>query len=59
MKPAGQPEQAGRGEYIRGRVLRMLVPKFLCNVNDTRTLVGRCLLVTSHWGQAGIAKSSL
>ena len=25
--------------------------RFLCNVNNTRALIGLCLLVTSHWGQ--------
>ena len=29
----------------------MLSRKFLCNVNDTRALIGLCLLVTSHLGQ--------
>ena len=33
------------------KVLRMLVCSFLCNVNDTRALIGLCLLVTSHCGQ--------
>ena len=32
-------------------VLCMLVHKFLCNVNDTRTLIGLCLLVMSQLGQ--------
>ena len=32
-------------------VLRMLVHKFLCSVNDSRALVGVCLLVMSQWGQ--------
>ena len=39
MKPAGQPEQAGRGKYLKSRVLRMLVRKFLYNVNDARALL--------------------
>ena len=29
----------------------MLVRKFFCNVNDTRALIGLCLLVLSHLGQ--------
>ena len=32
-------------------VLRMLVHSFLCNVNNTRALIGLCLIVTSKWGQ--------
>ena len=66
VKPAGQPEQAGCGlravdnqgdvflccgEKPKSLVLCMLVRKFLCNVNDTRGLIGLCLLVTSHSGQ--------
>ena len=31
--------------------MRMLARKFLCNVNDTRALIGLCLLVTSGIGQ--------
>ena len=51
MKPAGQPEQAGCGEWLKSRVLRMMVRRFICNVNDTRGLIGLFLLVTSHLGQ--------
>ena len=29
----------------------MSVCRFLCNVNDTRALIGICLLVTSYWCQ--------
>ena len=29
----------------------MLVRSFLCNVNDTRALIGLFPLVMSHWGQ--------
>ena len=29
--------------------LHILARKFVCNVNDTRALIGLCLLVTSHW----------
>ena len=31
--------------------MRILVRRILCNVNDTRALIGLCLLVTSHLGQ--------
>ena len=50
MKPDGQPEQAGCGEYPKSCVVHMLVLKFLCNINDTRALIviGLCLLVTSQ-----------
>ena len=48
MKPAGQPEQAGCGSLPKSHVLHMLVRKFLCDVNDTRVLIGLCLLVMSH-----------
>ena len=41
MKPAGQPEQAGRGELPKSHILRMLVCKFLCYVDDTRALTMR------------------
>ena len=51
MKPAVQPEQAGSGENHKSRVLCMLARKLLCNVNDTRALIGLCLLVMSHCGQ--------
>ena len=51
MKPASQPDQAGCGQLPKNCVLRMLVHKFLCNVNNTRALIGPCLLVTSHAGQ--------
>ena len=51
MKPAGQPEQAGLGKEPKSRVKCMLVRKFLCSVNDTRALIGLCLLVTSHLGE--------
>ena len=33
------------------RFMHMLAFKFLCNVNDTRALIGLSLLVTSHLGQ--------
>ena len=45
MKPAGQAEKP------KSRVLRVLVCKFSCNVNNTRAIIGLCLLVTSHLGQ--------
>ena len=53
MEPAGQPEQAGCDEYPNSRVLPvcMLMRKFLCIVNDTASLIGLCLPVTSHCGQ--------
>ena len=51
MKPAGQPEQAGCGEYPKSRILCILVHKFLCDVNDTRAFIGLCLQVTSQLGQ--------
>ena len=51
MKPAGQCEQAGCGEYPKRHVLRMLVRRFLCNVNDTRALIGPCVILTSRLGQ--------
>ena len=38
MKPAGQPEQNGCGEWAKNRVLRMMVRKLICNVNDTGVL---------------------
>ena len=62
MKPAGQPEQAGCGEWPKSHILCMLMYKFLCNVNDTRALIGLCLLVTLHLGRFEtpvIAKPSL
>ena len=34
MKPGGQPEQP------KGRILLMLVRKFLCNANNTKALTG-------------------
>ena len=42
MKQSGQPEQAdcGLGKLPKSLVLHMLVHKFLCNVNDTRALIG-------------------
>ena len=36
-------------ELLKCCVLHMLVHNLLCNVNDTRALVGLCLLVMSHW----------
>ena len=51
MKPVGQPEQAGCGEQPKGRCLRILARRSLCNVNDTSDLIRLCLLVTSHLGQ--------
>ena len=51
VKPAGQPEQASCDECPKSRVVRMLQRSFLNNVNDTRALVGLCLLVTSRLGQ--------
>ena len=51
MKPAGQPEQADFSEYPKSCILRMLACKFLCDVNDTRALIGLCLQVTSQLGQ--------
>ena len=48
MKLAGEPEQAGCSEWHKSLVLRMLSPKFLCNVNNMRALIGFCLLVTSR-----------
>ena len=51
IKPAGQPEQAVCGNKPKFRVLRMMVCTFLCNVNDTKALIGLSLLVTSHLGQ--------
>ena len=50
-KSAGQPEPAGCTEWTKSRVLRMLACTFLCNVNDTRALIGLYLLVTSYVGQ--------
>ena len=44
-KPADQPEQAGCGKHPKSHALRMLVCKSLCNVNDTRSLIGRCFPV--------------
>ena len=35
MKPAGQPKQAGCGEYPKSCILCMLVRKSISNVNDT------------------------
>ena len=51
MKQSGETEQEGCGEQLKTRILHMLAHKFLCNVNDTRALVGLCLLLTSHLGQ--------
>ena len=51
MKPSGQPEQADCGAWPKSRVLRMLVRKFICNINDTRALVSLCFLVIFHLGQ--------
>ena len=48
MKPAGQPKQPGCVEWPKSNILRMLVPIFLCNVNDMRALIGLCLLVMLH-----------
>ena len=42
MKPAGQPEQASFDELLKSRLLRMLVHRFICNVNDMRALIGPC-----------------
>ena len=47
MKPAGQLEQASCNELPKNCILRMLVRNFLCNVNNTRALIGLCLLVMS------------
>ena len=51
MKSAGQLEQAGCGKYPKGRVLHMLVRKFICIVNDTSALIGLCfcILLTFHF----------
>ena len=46
-QPAGLPEKPGCSEYPKSCILRMLVRNFLCNVNNTRALIGLCLLVTS------------
>ena len=48
----GKPEQAGCGEQPNSCVLHMFARKFLCNVNDTRTIIGLCLLVTPRLGQS-------
>ena len=42
MKPAGQPEQASLNEYPKSFALHILLSKFLCNLYDTRTLIGPC-----------------
>ena len=46
-----QPKQAGCGEYPQNCVLCKLQHSFLCIVNNTRALIGLCLLMTSQWGQ--------
>ena len=46
-----QPEQTGCCKQPKRHVLRILARRFFCNVNDTRTLFGFCLLVTSQLGQ--------
>ena len=51
MKPADQPEQASLDEYPKSCVPGMLAHRFLCNVNDMRSLIGPCPLVMSHWCQ--------
>ena len=43
MKPVGQPDQGGCGDYPNSLVLRMLARKFFCNVNDTRAVIGLCI----------------
>ena len=48
MKPDGQPEQASVNEYPESCALRILPRRFLCNVNNTRALIGPCSLVTSR-----------
>ena len=48
---AGQPEKTGCGKWPQSRVLHMFVCKVLFNVNDTRALIGLCLLRISHLGQ--------
>ena len=47
MKAVGQPKQASLNEQPKICALCMLVHRFLCNVNDTRALIGPCSLVTS------------
>ena len=50
MKSAGKHEQAGCNEYLNSHVLRILARRFLCNVNNMKALIGRCLLVMSYVG---------
>ena len=53
MKPAGQTELAGYGEWPQSRVLRMLGRSFLYNVNDTRALIG-LYIVEIRWTRSTI-----
>ena len=50
MKPAGQPKQPGCSKWPISSA-HVQVHSFLCNVNDTRALIGPFLLVPSHWEQ--------
>ena len=58
-QPASLPGKTGCGEQPNNCVLRMLVRNFLRDINDTKALIGLCLLVTSHWDKVRIARSSL
>ena len=51
MKAAGLPEHASCSEYPKSCVLRMLIRKLYCIVNDTTALIGLCPLMTSPLGQ--------
>ena len=44
------PEQPGYNNKPKSFILRMLVNNFLCYINDTRAVIGLCLLVMSLWG---------
>ena len=55
LKPAGQPEQASLNQcqliaqnWCSAHAKLMLASRFLCNVIDTRALIGPCSHVTSH-----------
>ena len=40
MKPTGQPDTGWLRRKAKSRVLRILAREFLCNVKDTRALIG-------------------
>ena len=48
MEQAGQPEQASLNQKPKSRNLHMLARSFICNVTDTRVLIGPCYLLTSR-----------